>query len=150
MIIMIDFEKDSLKDILMKMTLGNPGSVYCLMELVTRTSDIDKSKNKFQDIRNMEYLKELVDLNIVGTDIDALYKDICGKDLPSVIAVLKAVQLGLISKEVIQDACSRRDNTGVRMLDAETYYYRIKAVDSFFDGDNISKFAQVADVKTFR
>jgi hypothetical protein len=83
----------SMMDILMVMSDGNPGAATVLMQLLKDGSKIDP-----QDIfGGLGTIMALDTHGIYGPRIWMLYKDVCKEDLTSLIAVLRADQLGQLA-----------------------------------------------------
>lgn len=91
---------DRFMDIVHKMSDGNPGAIMVLMKLFEHNVavDPDSALGPFGTILDLD------DKEIYGSDIWVLYKDICYEDIRAVIAVMRACQLGFISRESIKSA----------------------------------------------
>lgn len=63
---------------------------------------------------------------IYGGDIYILFADLCGKDPVKALAVLRAVQLGILDGAVLADACSRQDYSGRQMVNVDELYRKVK------------------------
>lgn len=113
---------DSVKDIVIKMSDMNPGAIGVMMNIMNDTESID------QDclIGGFGVIMTLDTLQIYGSDIWVLYSDICGKSMSKMIAVLRAVQLGLFSGETLRDAASRQDYSGKKMVPVEEIALKVK------------------------
>lgn len=85
---------DSLQDILIKMSEGNPGALTVCLLIMTKGEQIDPD-NAMGGLGAVLFLDTL---RLYGPKIWMLYKDVCECDLPRMLAMLRAVQLGLVSR----------------------------------------------------
>ena len=76
--------------IIMKMADGNPGAIGVMMDILKHAEEIDPDNI----LGCTGTLFSLDSYGIYGSDIWMLYKDICEQDLYSMLALLRAVQLG--------------------------------------------------------
>lgn len=83
-----------------KMGEGNPGALRVLVACVQLAAAIDPDAA----LASVAPLFWLDELEVYGSDIWMLYKDVCREDLRSMIAVLRGWQLGFISREQIAHA----------------------------------------------
>jgi hypothetical protein len=91
---------DSLLDIIMKMVDGNHGAMTVCMELLNHTTKIDPDVV----LGPLTSLLTLDMHHIYAEQILMLYKDVCGEDIVKMVAILRAVQLGLITSEGLKHA----------------------------------------------
>lgn len=79
---------------------GNPGALRVMSQLVSVSSmvDPDDFAGPFGP------LIELDAIGIYGDGIWLLYKNLCGECLPQTIAVLRAVQLGIVPQQTVLNA----------------------------------------------
>ncbi len=96
---------DSPKDMIIKLSDGNPGAVSVLMQLLTRSAAVDPDSA----FGPFTYLLNLNAFGIYGPRIWMLYKDVCHEDIVSTMAVLRATQLGIITRATLKHAI---DNYG--------------------------------------
>lgn len=89
----------SLLDIMVALADGNPGAVSAMMEMVkaAEKTDPDSALGPF-------VILSLDTHEIYGPDIWVLFKDICGQSPVRMLAVLRAVQLGITSESEIKAA----------------------------------------------
>lgn len=121
---------DSTVDIVMKMSDGNLGAINVLMQLLSQaTNDIDPDNL----LRGFGAILQLDSIGIYGTDIYILNNDICGRELPKMLAVLRATQLGLFSRDILKDACHRQDRSGRNLVPVEELYLKVKEQLPNFD-----------------
>ena len=95
---------DTTADALYKMSEGNPGALTACMELLTKAPQIDPDAA----LGGLHYLLGLDNLKLYGSRIWGLYKDVCGEDLTKTCAVLRAWQLGHLTKAGIDHAIDNR------------------------------------------
>lgn len=88
--------------IIMKMSDGNPGGAMVLVSLMTeqevKVSEIDPD-NLLGAIGVVLFLDTL---EIYGSNIWVLYKDICGKNYVTMIGLLRAIQLGFMDVSILK------------------------------------------------
>jgi len=85
---------DTPKDIIVKLCKGNPGALRVLVDAFQSGGTIDPDAL----FGGVHVLLELDELDIVGPRIWILYKDVCGQDMVTFIAVLRAWQLGILQR----------------------------------------------------
>jgi len=90
---------------IIKLSEGNPGALSVMKEIFVRGPIIDPDAL----MGPVAHILSLYSFGIYGPRIWMLYKDVCHEDLQSMIAVLRAVQLGKLSQEVMNHAI---DNYG--------------------------------------
>lgn len=113
--------EDTMMDIMVKMSDGNPGAIKVLMEMIG-PNNIDPDNV----LGGTGVILFLDTLGIYGTDIYVLYSDICNRSLVSMLAVLRATQMGLFDGSVLKDACSRQDYSGREMVPVEELYTKVQ------------------------
>lgn len=124
---------DTTRDIVIKMSDGNPGAMTALMEML-ESSNIDPDGA----MGGLVPILSLDTHGIYGTDIYVLHSDICGREMPKTLAVLRACQLGFFSGTVLRDACSRQDYSGRDMVPVEELYKKVKESLPNFDVADMS------------
>ena len=90
---------DTVLDIVMKMTEGNPGAITVLGRLQREHAQIDPQNM-------MGWLGVVISLDsygIYGSRIWMLYKDVCKEDLVNMVGIMRAVQMGLMSEKYLND-----------------------------------------------
>jgi len=103
---------------LMKLSEGNPGAMSVLMEMMTQAADIDPD-----DIMgSFGALLHLDSMGIYGPRIWMLYKDVCKENLNATLGLMRAVQLGFISRSTLDTAI---DNYG-QGLDVDAALAKVK------------------------
>lgn len=91
---------DSIKDVLWKMSGGNPGALRVCMEILKDGERIDPDNA----LGGLGIILSLDTLGLRGPKIWMLYKDVCDCDLPRMLAVLRGWQLGFISQDKLRHA----------------------------------------------
>lgn len=112
---------DTIQNVIVKMSDGNPGAITAMMELLSKANQIDKSESF-----PVSYILLLDTYGIYGTDIYVMYNDICGRNLAKFMATIRATQLGLFDSKLLVDACSRQDYSGRELVPAEELLEKIK------------------------
>lgn len=114
--------KDSLKESTIKLIEGNPGALQCLIQLLKET---DKVADNF----SFGYAGVLLTLDtweIYGTAIYVLWNDICDRDCGKFLACLRAAQLGIITPNVLKDACHRQDRSGLNLVNSSALLEKVR------------------------
>jgi len=121
---------DSILTIALKMSKGNPGAATVLARLLNEGDEIDKQalmgKGGVAAVLNLDSFE------IYGSRIWLLYKDVCGANLIKMMAVLRAVQCGIINVDEVNEVI---DNRG-QGLDVEAILSAVKAELKGFDNPN--------------
>lgn len=114
--------EDSMTTIIIKLSDENLGAAICLMEVVKNARQIDP------DSAMGEYgsLLLLDTFGIYGSNIHVLFTDICDKDVVKFIAVLRACQLGYISRDILKSAASRKDYSDQDLIPVDDLYNKVK------------------------
>ena len=88
---------DNTIDVISKMWEGNPGCLMALMQLTKEHNTIDPEA-MMGALGLMFYFD---DMNLYGSDIYVLFSDKCGGDVRRFVMMMRAVQLGLLSKSKV-------------------------------------------------
>jgi len=115
--------ENTITESLAKMCEGNPGALTVCMKLLKEGEKIDPQGA----FGGFGVVMMLDSLEIYGSRIWQLYKDVCGEDLVEVWAIIRAWQLGHLSSEKIDHAIQFGSGIDV---DAELAYVR-GALDEF-------------------
>jgi hypothetical protein len=95
--------EDSIQDIIIKMSDGNPGATTTLIEVIKNDGRVDP-QSTFAGVGSILLLDSF---GIYGSSIYILYNDKCKRDIRRFIMLLRAVQLGFIRvdrlKELAED-----------------------------------------------
>lgn len=83
-------------EVYMIMSEGNPGALTVLMEMTSKGGQIDPDCG-----HPMLAIFSLDAKGIYGSKIWVLYKDVCGKSIENMLALLRHVQLGMSTEEEI-------------------------------------------------
>ncbi|MDD3906426.1 MAG: hypothetical protein PHS46_07910 [Candidatus Omnitrophica bacterium] len=86
---------DSIRDMIVKLSEGNPGGLTVCMTAFSNGHAIDP----MGALGGLAPLLALDTLGIYGSRIWMLYKDVCGERLPYFLAMLRGWQLGVLEKE---------------------------------------------------
>jgi hypothetical protein len=97
---------DTMLDIFIKMSEGNPGATSVMTQLVKYGLVIDGYSGGIMDIMHLDAK------GIYGSQIWVLYKDVCKESLVNLVALLRYYQLGLMPDDNLFDEC--RDFVAVR------------------------------------
>ena len=100
-------------DAITRLADGNPGAMTVMMLIVKNVANIDPATG---DIGWYVHLSALDSIGLYGPDIWMLYKDVCGLNLPKVIALLRAVQFGMISGDELRHAV-QNEGVGINVDD---------------------------------
>lgn len=96
---------DTLINVVTKITDGNPGAIRVCLEIYQHGNEIDSLAWH----GGLVSLLELDSIGIYGSRIWMLYKDVCKESIEDTIAMLRAVQLGILSDKDLEYAI---DNYG--------------------------------------
>lgn len=91
---------DDVRSILFKMSEGNPGALTVMLQLLKKGEQIDPDSF----MGGLGIILSLDTHEIYGSRIWMLYKDVCKEDIVSMVAVLRAVQLGYVSDASMKHA----------------------------------------------
>ena len=100
---------DTILSATMKLSEGNPGALRVCMDLLQHSGAIDPDSA-------MGGLGSLLCLDtegIYGPQIWMLYKDVCGENLVNMVAVLRAMQLGIVRRVDVKLALNHSTNMDV-------------------------------------
>lgn len=86
---------ENIKELMVKLSKGNPGALNVLVQIVQNTE------------LSIVYLVALDTLDITGSRIWMLYKDVCWEDLSKMIVVLQAYALDILTLSQINGAIDR-------------------------------------------
>lgn len=93
----------TIMDVAIAMGGGNPGGLRVTLDLIQKGGAIDP-----QAFDGIAHVLTLDVHGIYAHRIWMLYKDVCGEDLARMIAVLRAVQLGIIDTAELDHAIDNR------------------------------------------
>lgn len=112
---------DSMESAIIKMVEGNMGAMNVCMLLIKEGGKIDTQTI----MGGFSFILDLDREGIYGTDIYVFWNDICNRELPKMIAVLRAVQLGFFNGRVLADACHRQDYSGRDLVPVNDLYNKV-------------------------
>src|SRR5687767_7629419 len=92
--------KDTVMSAAIKMADGNPGAIVALSKMIATSPIIDPDSA----FKGMSPILSLDHLNIYGSKIWILWKDVCGYDPIKTETLFRANQLGIIPDNVIHQA----------------------------------------------
>lgn len=102
-----------------KLTEGNYGAINACCLLIKQGSSIYPYTDGF------EYIKNLDDIGIYGTDIYVLWSDICQRDLAKMISLLRIAKRDSNKANLLRDACGQQDYSGRKLLLNDEIYARV-------------------------
>lgn len=108
--------KDTGMEVLLKMSGGNPGAVTVLTEIINKSAKIDPNAI----LGDIAHILSLDGLEIYEDRIWMLYKDVCNGNIASLIALLRAVHLGILNKSALNHAINNYgDGVNVKQIHLE-------------------------------
>lgn len=119
---------DTPMDVVVKMVDGNPGATSVCMRLIQEGNAIDPGSS----LGGLNIILMLDTFEVYGSRIWMLYKDVCGEDIVKTTAVIRAHQLGIITRAALNHAI---DNYG-RGIDVDELLVKVKeALPAFGKGE---------------
>ncbi len=97
---------DSSMSAVIKMVEGNPGATVVCAHIMKQGESIDPDAF----MGGVGTILWMDTLEIYGTKIWMLFKDVCGEDLVKMLGVLRAVQLGYLSEDQLHRAIQSYGN----------------------------------------
>ena len=94
---------DTVMDIFVKLSEGNPGALNVCMQILEDSPKIDPDC-----AHPLITLFTFDDLGIYGSRIWMLYKDVCNQDLKATLGVMRGHQLGYITEHQLNHAIDNR------------------------------------------
>ena len=91
---------------MLKLAEGNPGALTVLRKILRDGNIIDPQA--WSGNGGLAAIMNLDEYEIYGGRIWCLYKDVCDEDSLKFVAVLRAVQLGIITREQLNHAVDNR------------------------------------------
>ena len=91
---------DSMMDIVMKMSEGNPGAVTVIAQLIKENARVDPDSA----LGELGTILHLDSAGIYASDIWMVYKDICGQNIVSFIGLFRAIQMGYMPTSELKTA----------------------------------------------
>jgi hypothetical protein len=125
---------DSIKDVVIKMSGGNPGAINALFEIINHCPQIDPD-NLMGGIGTILLLDTY---NIYASNIYVLWSDICERDIVKMIGVLRACQMGLFPSSILKDACNRQDFSGKNMIPLDELLGKVKEALPNFNLEHVT------------
>lgn len=112
---------DSIESAIIKMVEDNMGAMNVCMLLIKEGGKIDTQTI----MGGFSFILDLDREGIYGTDIYVFWNDICNRELPKMMAVLRAVQLGFFNGRILADACHRQDYSGRDLVPVNDLYNKV-------------------------
>lgn len=94
--------EDTVQDVLVKMSDGNPGAISCMMAILQEHDKIDPQA--FMGGLGAILLFDTYE--IYGTNIYILFSDKCGRDVRKMLMLMRATQLGYFSHLRLREMAS--------------------------------------------
>jgi hypothetical protein len=91
---------DTMQDVIVNMSEGNPGAITVMIQMIKTAPKIDPQSA----LGPLGPLLNLDTLNIWGSRIWMFYKDVCNEDISKTIGILRGWQLGIISDSALNHA----------------------------------------------
>lgn len=110
---------DDATSALNKICEGNPGALNACRCIVKEGAKI------YPFIDGWEYIMILDNLEIYGSDIYALWNDICERDTGEMIGILKVANIDPCKADILKKACHRQDRSGRKLLQEDDIYGQI-------------------------
>ncbi|KKL70479.1 hypothetical protein LCGC14_1813030 [marine sediment metagenome] len=123
--------QDTLGSAIAKLAEGNPGAIHVCKEFVKKTKEIDPDDL----LGEMSNILSLDTFAIYGSRIWMLYKDVCKQDIVKVIGLLRAAQLGFMTKSELDHAI---DNYG-ESIDIDSLMSKVRERLPNFKWENAEK-----------
>jgi hypothetical protein len=96
------------KDAIMALAEGNPGALTVCMQLMDKTKAIDPDAM----MGGVGSLLSLDTMGVYASRIWMFYKDFCGENIPKMLAVMRAYQLGQLEGATLDKINHAIDNRG--------------------------------------
>jgi hypothetical protein len=109
-------------ELVLKIAKGNPGAASVLGMLMKDNAKVDPDSM----FAEMSTVFGLDNEEIYGPDIWVLYKDICGRNIVKVIAVMRAVQLGMLSPRDVKGAIAAPRSDMGSQLDTDAILKQVQ------------------------
>ncbi len=90
---------EGLQNSVINMAEGNPGALVAILNIIKEYELIDPEAA----LGGAGFLLSLDDMEIYGSDIYVLFSDKCGGDIRRMIMLLRASQLGFLSRDKIKE-----------------------------------------------
>lgn len=131
---------DSMQDVLFKMSEGNPGALTVCLGILEHGEKIDPDNA----MGGMGGIVNLDTLQLYGAKIWMLFNDVCGKDLPQMLAVLRGHQLGYVTDDQVHHAVENYGD-GINIADICTKVvkrlprFQLQPLKKKFSAEEIAK-----------
>jgi len=106
----LDLE-DSMMDMVVKMSEGNPGAVSCLAELAKAEKEIDPD-SAFSSY-GVGTMFQLDSMGIYGSPIYVLWNDQCSRNSNKMLGLMRCYQLGYLTESYIQKLAADQSRSDI-------------------------------------
>lgn len=126
-------ETDSLRDLVIKLVEGNPGAITAVMDMVkvAPAVDPDSAFGEWGPAYDLDHR------GIYGSRIWLLYSDVCGRNAARVLALFRAVQLGMMPEADLLAAIEAGDRSQ-HTLDVPAIVRAVREQLPNFDRGNLA------------
>src|SRR5215217_1731101 len=100
---------DSIMDMVLKISEGNPGALTVLMKIMKEGEAIDPQCHPMLTVMALDTH------DIYGSRVWQLYKDVCGQNMVNMLGLLRAVQLGFMTERELSNAIDSGPFSAERM-----------------------------------
>lgn len=108
------YERITLEDNIMtamtKLAEGNPGAITVMCKMLEQGKKIDPYCDPIMTLLGLDSFA------LYGSRIWMLYKDVCGQDIVKTLAVLRAVQLGIIGRLTMNGAIDNGNTLDIESI----------------------------------
>ena len=126
--------KDSGMDIMLKMGEGNPGAINVLMTLMGDQSLKIDPDNLMGGLGTILFLDTL---GIYGSNIYLLWNDCCDRNLPAMLTVLRACQLGILPQQEVHSSIEGKFGRGTNLrTKCDELIKKVQEIIPNFNGGN--------------
>lgn len=102
--------EDNTMSSMVKLAEGNPGAITVMCKMLEQGKKIDPYCEPIMTLLSLDSFA------LYGSRIWMLYKDVCGQDMVKVLAVLRAVQLGMLYKSTMDGAIDNGDTLDINSI----------------------------------
>jgi hypothetical protein len=107
---------DDAKTIIFKISEGNPGAIRVVAEMMSRS---------FDGIDGCLLVLWVEHFDFCGENLWILYKDKCHENIELVAKVIRAIQMGFLTKEAVND--HRFDAANMKSVDEMVEDFKLRA-----------------------
>lgn len=118
---------DTLQDVCVKMSEGNPGALSVLVTLTKHGGKIDTIVG---DDGILIAVMHLDTLGVYGSNLWVLWKDVCQQNLGNLLVVIRGFQLGFLTRDQVHHAIQNRGD-GIDLADTRAKVQDRLGADKF-------------------